>query len=46
MNEDKEYVPLTHEELVQEVYRLVSQLTREEQRAIKEKIEHKAAGAA
>lgn len=39
MNDDKEYKPLSHEELVQEVYRMTHQLSYEEQQKIKDKIE-------
>lgn len=41
MKDDKEYKALTHEELVQEVYRLAHQLSYEQQQKIKDKIENK-----
>lgn len=37
-NEDKEYIPLTHEELVLEVYNLMHKLPLEEQAKIAKKI--------
>lgn len=39
MDENERYIPLTHEELVQEVYRMSSQLSYEQQQKIKDKIE-------
>lgn len=36
-NEKKEYIPLTHEELLAEVYRMMHDLTLEEQAAFVEK---------
>lgn len=37
--EHKDLEPLTHEELVQEVYRMAQQLSHKEQQKIKDKIE-------
>ena len=37
--EHKEIKPLTHEELVQEVYRMAQQLSHKEQQEIKNRIE-------